>query len=175
VAPRLAAAFGDGRVATVFDEIAGLPAHPLLVHAAVMLAPMLALVAIAYAVLPVARVHTERLLAVLAVAAPLSVASARESGEAFRRRLVREGATTPDLLDQIDAHAASSRTLLLLTLALGAVAFGWLLLEGARARRRHSPTLVIVFAAVTCALGAAVLWAVVDTGHAGAAMVWAGV
>lgn len=157
----------------MFDEIAGLPAHPLLVHAAVILAPTLALLAIAYAVLPVARVHTERPLAVLAVAAPLSVAIARESGEALRRRLVQEGATTPDLLERIDAHAASSRTLLLLTLALGATALGWLLLGGTPAR--HSPTLVVAFTVVPCALGAAVLWSVVDTGHAGASMVWAGV
>lgn len=152
----------------MFEEIAGLPAHPLLVHAAVVLAPTLALVAIGYVVLPAARIHAVRPLVVLAVAAPLSVAVARESGAALRRRLVEDGAVTPGLLERIDAHADSGRTLLLLTLALGAASFGWIVLE----RRLHSPVLAVVLAVVTCALGASVLWSVVETGHAGTSMVW---
>jgi hypothetical protein len=152
----------------VFDQIAGLPAHPLLVHAAVVVAPALALVAIGHALLPAARVHTERLLSVLAVAAPLSVAIARESGAAFQRRLVQEEVSAPGLLDQIDAHAASARTLLLLTLALGAAAFVRILLKP----RLQSTAPAVVLAVVTCALGAAVLWSVVETGHTGTSMVW---
>jgi hypothetical protein len=36
----------------VFDEINGLPAHPLVVHGAVVLVPLLCLTAIAFALLP---------------------------------------------------------------------------------------------------------------------------
>lgn len=156
----------------MFDEIAGLPAHPLLVHAAVAAAPALAVVAIAYALLPAARTKTELPLAVLAVAGPLSVATARESGEALRRRLARNGTVTPDMLERIDAHATASRLLLLLTLALGAASFLWITLRRARKIRRDFLVLVIALAIVTCALSAAVVWSVIHTGHMGTSMVW---
>lgn len=105
---------------------------------------------------------------VLAVAAPLSVAIARESGAALQRRQHQEEAVAPGLLDQIDAHAASARTLLLLTLALGAASFAWLLLKP----RLQSTAPAVVLASVTCALAAAVLWSVIETGHTGTSMVW---
>lgn len=152
----------------MFDEIAGLPAHPLLVHAAVVLAPALALAAIGYTVLPAVRAHAERPLVVLAVAAPLSVAIARESGASLRHWLMLADTVAPDRLDQIDAHAASARTLLLLTLALGAACFGRILLQ----RRPQSLLPPVIPTVVTCALGAAVLWSVVETGHTGTSMVW---
>jgi hypothetical protein len=152
----------------VLHEIAGLPAHPLLVHAAVVLSPALALVAIGYALLPAARVHSERLLVALAVAAPLSVAIARESGASLQRRLVQEETVAPGQIDQIDAHAASARTLLLLTLALGAASLAWILLKP----RLQSTAPAAVLAVVTCTLGAVVLWWVVETGHSGTSMVW---
>lgn len=152
----------------MFDEIAGLPAHPLLVHAALVLAPALALVAIGHAVLPAVRAHTHRPLTVLAVAAPLSVAIARESGAALQRRLVQEDAVPPGLLDQIEAHAGTAHVLLLLTLALGAASLAWTVLE----RRPLSRVPALVLAVATCALGAAVCWSVVETGHAGTSMVW---
>lgn len=151
----------------MFDQIAGLPAHPLLVHAAVVLAPALALLAIGHAVLPAVRPHAERPLIVLVVAAPLSIAIARESGAALQRRLVQEQAATPELLARIDAHAASARTLLLLTLALCAACFARVLLKH---RLRSAPT--VALAVLTCTLAAAILWFAVTTGHTGTSMVW---
>lgn len=152
----------------MFDQVAGLPAHPLLVHAAVVLAPTLALVAVGYVLLPALRVHSEKLLLVLAVTAPLSVAVARESGAAFQRRLIQEQGVAPGLLDQIDTHAASARTLLLLTLALSGAAFARIVLN----QRGRSTAPTAVLAVITCTLGVAVLWSVVNTGHTGSAMVW---
>jgi hypothetical protein len=102
----------------MFEEIAGLPAHPLFVHAAVVSVPVLALLAALHALVPVARERAEAPLIALAVAAPLSVAIARESGAALQRRLIDTGATPPSMLSEIQAHADRSGTLLLLTLAL---------------------------------------------------------
>lgn len=76
------------------------------------------------------------------------------------------------MLERIDAHAVSSRTLLLLTLALGAISFLWIMLRRARRVRRDFLVLVIALAIVTCALSAAVMWSVIHTGHAGTSMVW---
>ena len=48
----------------MFEEFAGIPAHPLLVHAAVVFVPLLALAAVAYAFLPFS---TSLLMAALCV------------------------------------------------------------------------------------------------------------
>ena len=53
----------------MFDRISGLPAHPLIVHAAVVLVPLLALGAIVYAVVPPLRKHFRWAVGLLAIAA----------------------------------------------------------------------------------------------------------
>lgn len=157
----------------MFEEILGLPAHPLWAHAPVVLVPSLIVVAVGYALLPFARTRVEWALAGLAVAAPLTVAVARESGEAFRRRLAERGALAPSLAEQLDAHAAHARALLLLTLALAAASFGLMQVE--RSQRAGGRFPVAVTALLTTALlGLAGVtgWWLFQTGHTGASMVW---
>ncbi|MQA26219.1 MAG: hypothetical protein GEU94_12290 [Micromonosporaceae bacterium] len=125
----------------MFEEILGLPTHPLWVHAPVVLVPSLIVVAVGYALLPFARNRVDWALAGLAVAAPLTVAVARESGEAFRRRLAERGALAPGLAEQLDAHAAYARTLLLLPLALAATSFGLMQVERSGGPGVGSPSL----------------------------------
>ncbi|MGH3648434.1 MAG: DUF2231 domain-containing protein, partial [Micromonosporaceae bacterium] len=65
-----------------FEEILGLPAHPLLVHAAVVLVPMLVLVGVGYGLIPPLRRKLDLVLVGLALVAPGDVYLARESGQA---------------------------------------------------------------------------------------------
>jgi hypothetical protein len=90
--------------AHVFEEILNIPAHPLIVHAAVVLVPMQIAVAFAYALVPFVRRYTAWLVIGLAVAAPLAAWAAKKSGEALRNRLIRRGATSEQVLAGIDQH-----------------------------------------------------------------------
>ena len=71
----------------MFNEVFGLPAHPLIVHGAVVLGPLLCLAAVGYAVLPRYRVQLGWLAAVLAVLAPLTTYAATLSGEELEERV----------------------------------------------------------------------------------------
>ncbi|WP_151083142.1 DUF2231 domain-containing protein [Nocardioides cynanchi] len=67
--------------------INGIPLHPLVVHAAVVLVPLAALFAIAYAVLPSRRWQTRTPAVVLAVVAAVSVWLAAATGDNLKSRL----------------------------------------------------------------------------------------
>lgn len=71
----------------MFEGISGLPLHPLAVHAAIVLVPLLVLTALVYAVVPRWRAKVDWLAALLAVIAPLAAFVAVQSGNAFQRRL----------------------------------------------------------------------------------------
>ena len=67
--------------------INGIPLHPLVVHAAVVLVPLAALFAIAYAVLPSRRWQTRTPAAVLAVGAAVTVWLASATGDSLKEKL----------------------------------------------------------------------------------------
>jgi uncharacterized membrane protein len=67
--------------------INGIPLHPLIVHAAVVLVPLAALFATAYAVLPTRRWQTRTPAVVLAVVAAISVWLAAATGDSLKSRL----------------------------------------------------------------------------------------
>ena len=67
--------------------INGIPLHPLVVHAAVVLVPLAALFAILYAVLPARRWQTRTPAAVLAVGAALAVQLASMTGDQLQEKL----------------------------------------------------------------------------------------
>jgi len=64
-------------------EITGLPVHPLIVHAVVVLLPLSVLLALAFAFLPSWRWLTRWLTLACAVIGVVSVFIARQSGQAF--------------------------------------------------------------------------------------------
>ena len=88
----------------MFEEILGLPAHVLVVHAVVVLVPLLALLAIAYVALPRWRHRLDWALGLLAVVAPVTAFVAVKSGEEFTDALVARGFQGP-ILDQIFEHS----------------------------------------------------------------------
>lgn len=154
----------------VFETVLGVPAHPLLIHAAVVFVPLLIIGAVGYAVLPRFRARINWAVAALAVVAPLSALLAKLSGDALRARMARLRLASPQMLDKIDEHRGYGTITLYLTIALGVVALIMVLVPAAR-RRPIDPVLWIV---LTVGLGIATGYYVFRTGDTGAHAVWNG-
>jgi uncharacterized membrane protein len=141
-------------------EINGLPLHPLVVHAAVVLGPLAALSALAY-VVPRWRPRVRWPMLVLAVLATGAIVLAYFSGVNFLD-------SKPELRSspQVETHEHRGVILLWVTLAFGVVAVlaGW---WGTR-----SGGLRVLLDALLAVGGLAVLVLVVMTGEAGARAVW---
>jgi hypothetical protein len=105
----------------VFEQIAGLPAHPLLIHAAVVFIPLLAFGSIAYAVVPRLRARIWWAVGLLAPAGAGSAVLARFSGEAFRDRLIRRERTSPQILGALEGHEHFGTMTMWFTLGLAVV------------------------------------------------------
>lgn len=159
----------------MFKEIMGLPAHALLVHAAVVLVPLLVLISIAYAVLPRWRSRTGWAAALLAVAATVAAFVAKESGEALEEVFEAKGYPA-EILAQIEQHGEYADVLFLVTVAL-AVVTGLLLLATSGHRRVATlPSWVaLALSALVVVLGIVALVYVYLTGDTGAQAVWQGV
>jgi hypothetical protein len=165
----------------VFEEVVGIPAHPLLVHAAVVFVPLLAALAIAYAVVPFVRPHTRWVLGLLALATPVAAFLAKLSGDAFLARLQSRNRVSPEYLPKLEAHQRLGTLTLYATIALAVVALALVFLVGSRVAAARAGggagsnrvlslglgVLVLVAAAVS-------LYYVVRTGDSGAKAVWTG-
>ena len=154
-------------------EIAGLPLHPLVVHAAVVLTPLAVLLVIAFAVLPRHRWATRWPAAAATLAALASVWVARLSGVSLRD-------SRPELARLVESHAQRGAQLSLLVTALAiltAVSVWSLggssaLASGRFARESRVPALDKVLPALLVLSGLAVLVSVVLVGDSGARAVW---
>jgi uncharacterized membrane protein len=87
----------------VFSTVFGLPAHPLIIHAVVVLIPLSALGAIVVAVWPAARARYAPLVLAIATVALISVPAATQSGEHLADHLQPSKlvATHAELADQM--------------------------------------------------------------------------
>ncbi|MCO1595272.1 hypothetical protein M8C17_08860 [Micromonospora sp. RHAY321] len=156
----------------MFEEILGLPAHVLVVHAVVMFVPLLALVAVAYVGLPRRRHRLDWALGLLAVAAPLTAFVAVQSGEAFTDALVARGFQGP-ILDQIFEHSRYGDILFRIVGPLGIAAILLLVATSGHPRVPRLPALVTpVLSVAVVALSIAAVVYVYLTGHSGAETVW---
>lgn len=79
------------------DLLFGLPVHPLVVHAAVVLVPLVALAALAMSYWPSFSIKYGKPVLILAVIAQLSLFVAKASGEPFQERLGKEVERHADL------------------------------------------------------------------------------
>jgi glucan phosphoethanolaminetransferase (alkaline phosphatase superfamily) len=160
----------------VFEEIGGLPLHPLLIHATVVFVPLLAIGAVVYAVVPRLRPLLWWAVGLLALAGAGSAVLARFSGVAFRQRLLRKHLLTPEFTPRVDAHQHFGTVTMWVTLALAVVS---LVLIWAVPRRRSTSggraqgtALQLVLAVVVIGLAAVSVYYVYRTGDSGARMVW---
>jgi hypothetical protein len=156
----------------VLTTILGIPAHPLLIHAAVVFVPLLIAATVVYAIWPAARSRLDWAVAGLAIVAPLSVWFAKVSGQNFQQRLINRHLTSPVLLAKIATHQSYGTKTLWWTIALAVVA----LLLVAYVRRGGPISLPTsgAFAIVTIVLAVFTGYYVVRTGDTGAHIVWTG-
>lgn len=153
-------------------EITGLPLHPLLVHAVVILTPLTALALILGSVWPAARRRlgiVTTLAALLLVAlVPVTVAA----GEALRDVVGSQPA--------VDAHEGYGRMLLPWVIGMLVVAaaqwawFRWGARDAADAPRRGARAVPIVLGVLAVAVAAGTTVMVVIIGDSGARAVWGG-
>jgi uncharacterized membrane protein len=155
---------------SVFDQISGLPVHVLVLHAAVVLIPLLALGAVVYAVVPRWRSPTGWAVLLLAIVAPICAYVTRESGLKLYNRVVARG-ISPKGRVMLDQHMYFGTRTMWYSIALGAVT---LVLVAATLRSRNSlPRLAgIGLAVITVALAAISGYYVFRTGDSGAHVVW---
>ncbi|GAA1128820.1 DUF2231 domain-containing protein [Nocardioides aquiterrae] len=145
-------------------EINGLPLHPLVVHAAVVLGPLAALAAILYAVLPGWRDGLRWPMVVLVLVATAAIWTAYYTGINFRG--TKDFFNQPPVAAKIDQHARYANILRWVTtgLAVVAVAAAWL--------HARVGTIRIVLSSALVVAGTVTLAYVVLTGEAGARSVW---
>ncbi|HEX8970635.1 DUF2231 domain-containing protein [Oryzihumus sp.] len=144
----------------MFDTVFGLPVHVLVVHAVVVLLPLMALVTMVIAFVPRWRARVAWLVVAADVAMVVVTVVARQSGEALQRRLGGQIAAE---------HAAMGKDLVWFALGLLAAS---VLVALTRDARGGSPRLA---AALTFVAAALVTWWTIRVGHTGADAVWKGI
>jgi hypothetical protein len=157
------------RGGVVFDQFNGLPVHVLLVHAAVVFVPLLALTAVVYALVPRVRGKVGWAAALLAVGAPLAAFFATLSGEAFKQRLLANGMNAQGLA-KITTHEGYGDLTFWFSLGLG-VATAVMIYLTSRGRPLPRPV-DLGLAVLVVALAAVSGYYVFMTGDTGAQAVW---
>lgn len=141
------------------DILFGLPMHPLLVHGAVVLVPLVALSAIATTFRPKLFNRYSKAILILAVVAQVSLFLAKASGEPFQERLGKE----------VARHAKFGELAPLTFIPLLALLLirWWLERSENNNKKLQSAVSVLMIAASVLALIYIFL-----TGHSGAESVW---
>ncbi|MBB2987734.1 DUF2231 domain-containing protein [Terracoccus luteus] len=171
----------------MFDYFLGLPMHALVLHAVVVLVPLSALVALAFAARPAWRRALRWPLVAGSLVSGVTAWVAAESGEALEKRVVvtRASSTNFELLSEHTEWGDRAEIVCAVFLVVGVVA-AFLL----RAPRRGADTgsgtgaasggtatrsgLQVGVAVVLAVVAVAALAAVAVAGHAGSAVVWDG-
>jgi uncharacterized membrane protein len=150
----------------VFDEFAGLPLHPLAVHGAIVLVPLLVLASVVYALVPKLRSRVSWVAVLLAVVAPLSAVMAKLSGDGLQEGLglAIEG--------QLADHRDFGTITMWVSIALGVLtlALAWVRRTGGSSRAWSWLVGALTVLVVLVALVAA--YYVFQTGDLGSRMVW---
>ena len=154
----------------MFDQINGLPVHALVLHAAVVFVPLLALSAIVFALVPRWRPRTGWAVALLGVAAPVATFVAKQSGAELYDRLLGRGMSGPGK-EILDDHMAYGNRTFWFTLALGVAS---LVMVAVTWRRVGRLPLIGEIAGAVVLIVLAVIsgYYVYETGDSGATAVW---
>lgn len=151
----------------MFDTIAGLPLHPLVVHATEVLVPAAAIVLLLAAVWPKFRRWAGVLPLVLTVIALVLVPISSESGESLEHRVGGN--------DLIETHSDLAEGLLPWVIAMVVVAavllwWNWNEKKAAEPRAPKWVAVVLAVSAVLATAGTTVQ--AIRVGHSGATAVW---
>ena len=146
----------------MLESVFGLPAHVLVVHAAVVLIPLAAVAAIVMALAPRFSVRFGPAIVVVAGLGVAGAIASRQSGESLA------------LLRGVSIDHQSAGSLLpLVALAFFAVTIALWLMDRRGGRRRTLGTQILAVVVVAVAV-IAIGWTI-RTGHTGAEMVWQGI
>jgi hypothetical protein len=159
----------------MFERFGDLPLHVLVIHAAVVLLPVAALLAIAFAVVPRWRWLLRWPALLLGLAALVVAYVAKESGEAFL-------AAIPELEPAVKLHEERGDLLFWYVLVFAVLVVAAFLLlagpsalaSGKGAKATKSRPLELVVSAAIVVVGVLVIYQTIRTGDAGAKAVWDG-
>jgi p-aminobenzoyl-glutamate transporter AbgT len=151
------------------NVINGLPAHVLLVHAVVVLAPLTALLLMLCGIVPAARRRLVWLVLVLAAVTAALTPLTTEAGEWFYDLLPQHSATLTE-------HANRGQWMIYFAggLVVAALALVWLHVTERKAETRRTAANVIV-AVLALAVGISTIVTVYRIGDSGAQATWQGV
>ena len=155
----------------MFDQINGLPVHVLVLHAAVVFVPLLALGAVVYALVPRWRPRMGWALGLLAIVAPASAFVAMASGTQLYNRLIDQGLSGPGK-EILDDHMGYGQLTAWLTLGLGLVSLVMVALTWRRGSTRLPLPGELGGAVALIVLAALSGYFVFQTGDSGATAVW---
>ncbi|GAB2610298.1 hypothetical protein Aab01nite_24500 [Paractinoplanes abujensis] len=155
----------------MFDQINGLPVHALVLHAAVIFVPLLAVGAVVYALVPRWRPKLGWAVVLLAVAAPASAFVAKASGTELYNRLLDQGMSGRGK-EILDDHMGFGTLTAWFALALGVVSIVLVALTWRRAGGRLPMIGEVGAAVVLIVLAALSGYYVFKTGDSGATAVW---
>jgi uncharacterized membrane protein len=146
------------------DEITGIPLHPLVVHATVVLVPLAAIATILITVVPRWRRTYGWLVVAASAAALITVPLAVQSG----KRLLETREFGGPVLEKVLDHQAMGERVIWAVAPLFILNLAMMLMI--RARRSSGQVTVVAVVASLAAVAAIVL--VVLTGHLGSMAVW---
>ncbi|MGI5520294.1 DUF2231 domain-containing protein [Micromonospora sp. CA-259024] len=165
----------------MFEEFMGIPAHPLVLHAAVVFVPLLALLTIGYALVAPIRPHTRWVLGLLALGAPASALLAKLSGDAFFERMRSANRVTPEFIPTLETHQGFGNMTLYATIGLAIVALALVWFVPPRAAEasatdggRRGRALTLALQVLSLVAASIAVYYVVRTGDSGAKAVWTG-
>ncbi|GAA2707740.1 MULTISPECIES: DUF2231 domain-containing protein [Actinoplanes] len=152
----------------MFDQVNGLPVHILVLHAAVIFVPLLALGAVVYALVAKWRSRLGWAVALLAVVAPITTLVAKLSGtELYNSRI---STFSPKGKEILDNHMDFGTMTLWFALGLGVVS---LIMVALTFRGKALPMIAqVTFVVLTLALAAGSGYYIFKTGDSGATAVW---
>jgi hypothetical protein len=148
------------------EELFGLPAHPLVVHAAVVLLPLAAVATIVCAAVPRARRAYAPVALGLALVATVAVGLAQGSGEELEEQV--------DETRLVEEHTEHGEQVLPWAIADTLAAAAVTAIPALSRRRPDLParTVTAVVVAGSLVAGVGATWTIVDVGHSGAKATW---
>lgn len=147
-------------------EIFGLPLHVLVVHAVVVLVPLVAVGALAISLLGWARRRYGSLVLVGALGATGATYVAQEAGQDFAKSFPKP---TPEMIQHFSIGGSLFVWVVLLLVGIAVVMFGQRLIEREHPRGR---LMLIVGSVVTVACAVVSVVQTIRIGHSGANAVW---
>jgi hypothetical protein len=159
----------------MFERFGDLPLHVLVIHAAVLVLPVSALIAIVFALVPNWRWLLRWPVLLLGLGSAVLAYVAKESGEAFV-------AAVPQLEQLVREHKERGQLLFWFCLGFAVAAvLAFLLLGGPSAlatgkgaKESKSKPLELVVSAAVVVVSVLVIWQTIRTGDSGARAVWDG-